>query len=356
MRQLLDALRRTDDAVDVRPFLSSIVRPPTAEAPATSRTLTVPRRVPGATWARRMLQTAYEAAFRLRARGFDLYHEPNHIPVRCSVPTVTTIHDLSVLIHPDWHPADRVRWYERDFEAGVRQTVRLLAASEFTKRELVARLGLSPDRIDVTYQAPRPAFRPADTAVVDEARRRLGLPPQFFLFVGTLEPRKNVAGLLAAFAALPPAVRGRHPLVLAGGWGWKMEALRDQIASHDLAGETHLLGYLGDADLAALYTACTALVWPTLYEGFGLPPLEALACGCAVVTSNVASLPEVVGDAGIRLDPYDAPAWTEAMRRVAEDADWRTRWQQAGRARAATFSWSRCARETIACYRAARGK
>ena len=135
--------------------------------------------------------------------------------------------------------------------------------------------------------------------------------------------------------------------------GWKMEALEREIAAHGVRADVRLTGYLQDDALVGLYSAATALVWPTFFEGFGLPPLEALACGCPVITSNVTSLPEVVGDAGVLLDPRDVPAWTEALRRMAEDAAWRGAWQTRGVARAAMFTWQRCAQQTVACYRAA---
>ena len=359
--QLLGALPRERDAVAVEPFLAAFLPAPKPRMKAYRGTTHRPakpslvQRARSSWWLRRVLQGAYRTAFRARACGYDLYHEPNHIPIRCGVPTVTTIHDLSVLLHPTWHPADRVRWYEREFAAGVRQTRRFIAASEFTKREMIQHLGLSPDVIDVTYQAPRPAFRPADADAARRICRQLGLPARFFLFVGTLEPRKNVPGLLAAFAALPRGLREQNPLVLAGDWGWQTNALADSLHAHDIGGEVRLAGYLPDDALAALYSACTALVWPTFYEGFGLPPLEAMACACPVIVSNAASLPEVVGDAGVLLDPRDEPAWTNELRRMVEDADWREQWRQRGLRRAATFSWQRCARETIACYHRALG-
>ena len=370
VRQLLDALRDEADAIDVHPFLSSIV-PARTPRPGLGGTEGDRRRreplpspspslrgrgVPPPGLSRRLLRALdvpYRVAFRWRARGHDLYHEPNHIPIRCGLPTVTTIHDLSVLAHPEWHPDDRVRWYEREFDAGVRQTSRFIAASEYTKREMIQRLGVAAERIDVTYQAPRPAFTPKDAAAARQARSRFNLPERFFLFVGTLEPRKNVAGLLEAFAGLPQPVRRQVPLVLAGGQGWKMETLHDKLAALAVQDEVRLAGYLTDDALACLYSACTALVWPTLYEGFGLPPLEAMSCGCPVIVSNTTSLPEVVGDAGVLLDPQDVPAWTAAMRRMAEDNEWRDQCRRRGVQRAATFSWQRCARQTIACYQAA---
>lgn len=316
-------------------------------------------------WARRVFQAGYRMLFNLKAGRYDVYHEPNHIPIRCGLPTVTTIHDLSVLLHPEWHPPDRVKWYEREFAAGVRQTRRFIAASEFTKRQMVEHAGIAAERIHVTYQAPRAMFRPrpANKEVSGPAAALMGdggpllpgLPRDggFFLYVGTLEPRKNVAGLLDAYAGLPAALRRRFPLVLAGAWGWKQAALRERLAERSLAEDVLLPGYLADEALARLYAGCTALVWPTLYEGFGLPPLEAMACGAAVIVSDVTSLPEVVGEAGVLLDPRDAAAWTAAMRRMAEDDAFRASRRAAGLAQAGRFTWEAFVRGTVGAYRAA---
>ncbi|MEW6251179.1 MAG: glycosyltransferase family 1 protein [Planctomycetota bacterium] len=359
VRQLLAALRSEAD-IRAHPFLTGVLgirarRDTHAASPARAVRPGLRQRLRRSSAVRSVLQASYAVAFRRGARGYQLYHEPNHIPIRCDRPTVTTIHDLSVLEHPEWHPADRVRWYERGFAAGLRQTSRFIAPSEFTRQEMAARLGLAEDRIDVTYQAPRPGFAPAGSDRVRQACEALRLPERFFLYVGTLEPRKNVSGLLAAYARLPAEVRQAQPLVLAGGFGWKMEALEREINGHGLAADVRMTGYLSDEFLLGLYGAATALVWPTFYEGFGLPPLEAMACGCPVITSAVTSLPEVVGDAGVLLDPCDTPAWAEAMRRAVEDPGWRTDLCARGLARAATFTWARCARQTIACYRAALG-
>ncbi len=364
--QLLRALPSVAPELCIEPFvlryvrrrrdwqraLEELIAPPTDGAPGAAPTgadITARR----SWWQRDLLQRAYGVYFRLRSRGARLQHETNHIPVASGLPTVTTIHDLSGILFPEWHPADRVRWYEREFSRGVAQTRHFLAVSEFTRQEIMRVLHVPAERITATPLAARDAFRPQPAESCAAACRGAGLPTQFFLFVGTLEPRKNVAGLLEAYAALPASLRARVPLAIAGAWGWKAEALRERLRAHDLAGQVHLLGYQNDVQLAALYSACTALVWPTFYEGFGLPPLEALACGAAVIVSDVASLPEVVGSAGVRLDPRRIGAWTEAMRRVAEDEAWREALRAAGPAQAARFSWRRCAEQTAAVYRAA---
>ncbi|MGE0478888.1 MAG: glycosyltransferase family 4 protein [Phycisphaerae bacterium] len=303
-------------------------------------------------WLRRMMHGAYAGVFRALARRYAVYHEPNHIPMPSRLATVTTVHDLSVLEHPEWHPLDRVKWYEAEFAAGVRQTRHFLAASEFTKRRMVERLALPADRITVTLQAARPAFCVPPRAQVRAALAALGAPADAFLYVGTLEPRKNVAGLLDAYSRLPAPLRRRHPLLLIGAWGWKHDALRAKLAQRGVADDVRLLGYMDDANLACLYASCRAFVWPTLYEGFGLPPLEAMACGAPVVVSDVASLPEVVGDAGVRHSPNDVESWTRALHQLAEDDAWRGELARRGLARAAEFTWARCARETAAVYRA----
>lgn len=307
-------------------------------------------------WLRRIMQGAYAAAFRHYARRYQLYHEPNHIPMRCALPTVTTVHDLSVIVHPEWHPPDRVRWYEAEFDAGAEQTAKFIAASEFTKGEMMSRLGIRAEKIVVTYQAPRAAFQPPPGDTVVAARAQFNLPGPFFLYVGTLEPRKNVLGLLDAYAALPSADRRACPMIVVGAWGWKQEALRARLAERRLADDVRLLGYMRDDQLAALYAACTAFVWPTLYEGFGLPPLEAMACGAPVIVSRVASLPEVVGEAGELLDPHDVDAWRNAMQRALhrslQDPENRAAQRATALRQVARFSWRRCAEETLAVFRA----
>ncbi|MBI5866439.1 MAG: glycosyltransferase family 4 protein [Planctomycetes bacterium] len=358
--QLLTHLPAVEPEIAARPFLFTHVlrrdwRPAATAAPQAPPP-PKPRgdlRVPW--WVRRTIQAGYDAAFRLLTHGYDLYHEPNHVPIRSGLPTVTTIHDLSVLVHPDWHPLDRVKWYESSFAVGVRQTRHFLAASEFTKSEMGRLLGVPADRVTVTYQAARDDFLNAGRLVESGGRPSLpaGFPEHFFLYVGTLEPRKNVDGLLDAFAALSPQIRARHPLLIAGAWGWKADRIREKLGERRISEHVRLLGYLHDPELAALYSHCTAFVWPTWYEGFGLPPLEALACGAPVIISQAASLPEVVGQAGTLLSPDDTDAWAAAMRTAAESLDQHETRARAAIAQARTFSWERFVRDTARGYRAA---
>lgn len=299
------------------------------------------------------MQETYEAAFEAigSLAGYRLYHEPNNIPAPWHGPIVTTIHDLSVIRYPEWHPADRVRWYERDFLAGLPRAEHFITVSEFTKREMVELLGIEPNRITTVPLAPRATCHPRPQEAARNWLETHGLPPDYLLFVGTLEPRKNVSGLLAAYARLPQDCRRRYPLLIAGAGGWGTERLGEMISRHGVTGQVHPLGYVSDEDLPWLYAGARALVWPTFYEGFGLPPLECMASGTPVIASNAASLPEVVGDAGLLVNPNDEADLTDSMRRVIEDPALAVTLSEKGIARSARFSWRLCAAKHAAIYR-----
>jgi alpha-1,3-rhamnosyl/mannosyltransferase len=282
---------------------------------------------------------------------YDLYHEPNFIPLPCDLPTVVTVHDLSVLLHPEWHPADRVAHYERHFQLGLARCVHWLTISEFARQEVIAALNLPPERVTRTYMGVRPELTPLPAALVQSVQTRLGLPPHYLLHVGTIEPRKNLLFLLQAYGSLPRHVREEWPLVLVGGWGWNSGGVAQYYEDQARHQGARWLGYVADEDLAAVYNGARALVFPTFYEGFGMPPLEMMACGGAVLASTAGAVVETAGRQAHFMDPRDTDAWRSAMLRVVTDQDW---WQflRTGAVEAARpFTWEACAAETLKVYR-----
>jgi glycosyltransferase involved in cell wall biosynthesis len=290
-----------------------------------------------------------------RWRKYDLYHEPNYIPLRSELPTVATIHDLSVLLHPQWHPADRVAYYERSFHDGLRQCGHLLAVSEFTRQEVIRVLNVAPDRITCTPLGVRAELRPMDETTIRGTIRRLGLPAEYLLFVGTIEPRKNPLMLMRAYCDLPGEVRERCPLLLAGSWGWNAGEFAEYYEREGRHRGVVHLGYVPNGDLAAIYGAARALVFPSFYEGFGLPPLEMMACGGAVLASSAGAVVEVVGQRAHLVAAADFIGWRDAMRRVIIDDDWQRHLRRGVREWAAAFSWERCAQQTLGVYRSMLG-
>jgi glycosyltransferase involved in cell wall biosynthesis len=285
--------------------------------------------------------------------NYDLYHEPNILPMPCSCPTIATLHDLSGIVHPEWHPAGRVSKYHRHLERTLKQCVHFLTVSDYVREEIINVLGVAPERVTRVYNGIRTGLAPLSANEVAAGLKALDLPPTYLLHVGTLEPRKNLEMLLKAYCSLPAAIRARCPLLLVGKWGWNtamLAALLDGEAKHN--GVMHL-GYLAEEHLRLLYNGARALVFPSLYEGFGLPPVEMLACGGAVLASTAGSLPEVVGGNGHLIDPRDVDGWRSAMQRVIVDDDWRQSLPLGGRAWAAQFTWRRCAEETMRVYRQA---
>lgn len=304
---------------------------------------------------RRFLQIGYEVVFRriVRRCRYQLYHEPNHIPMACDLPTVTTIHDLSVLRFPQWHPADRIAWYEACFDRGLRQTEHFITVSRFTRDECLRYLNIDPSRITVIYQAPREVFGagPVLPETGRQVRKALGLPEHFLLFVGTVEPRKNLMGLLEAYARLEVRIRRRWKLVLVGMQGWETESITERLRRLDVAADVRQTGYLSDERLAVVFGLATLFVFPSRYEGFGLPPLEAMASGCPCVISNAEALVEVAGDAAVAVDPDDTAAMAEAITRLIDDSDLRQTLIRRGRSRAAQFGWQPFAEGHDAVYR-----
>jgi alpha-1,3-rhamnosyl/mannosyltransferase len=286
-----------------------------------------------------------------RRGDFDLYHEPNFLPQPSDLPTVATFPDLSVLLHPQWHPADRVRAFEWRLRQSLGQCEHILTISDFARMEVVRTFGLGRSQVTRTYMGVRPGLGPLPEATVGMELRRRGLPSRFLLYVGTIEPRKNVGALLRAYCSLPGTLRARYPLLLAGGWGWNAAneaALLEEAQRH---GVRHL-GYVQEEDLPILYNGARALAYPSFYEGFGLPPVEMLACGGAVLASTAQALVETVGGQAHLIDPRDLIGWRKALLRVCTDDDWWRSLRVGAVEKALPYTWERCAADTLRVYRA----
>jgi alpha-1,3-rhamnosyl/mannosyltransferase len=289
-------------------------------------------------------------------RGYDLYHEPNMIPLPCDRPTAVTLHDLSVVLHPEWHPADRVAYFAKHFHAGVRRCAHFFAISECGRQEVIRALGIAPERVTRTYMGVRPGLGPLPAAEVANVLRGLGLPPQYLLYLGTVEPRKNALRLLQAYGALPAALRARWPLLLVGRWGWGSRDVADYFHREARHRGVIQLGYVAEEHLPTIYNGARALVFPSYYEGFGMPPVEMMACGGAVLASTAGAVKEVVCGRAHLVEPEDTDGWRAAMQRVLTDDDWWRSLRQGVTETASRFTWESCAADTLRVYRALCGQ
>ncbi len=280
-----------------------------------------------------------------------LFHATEHLllPLR-GIPTLLTVHDLFFRHYPDYHkPLNR--WYlNLTLKMYCERATHLIAVSEYTRQDVLRSYGLPPDKVRVIYEAAAPAFHPQTPEAVARVRARYGLPERYILAVSTIEPRKNYTRLLQAFERLH-AEGLSEALVIVGRKGWLFEAFFHALELSPARQAVRFPGYVLDDDLPALYAGAQAFAFPSLAEGFGLPLLEAMACGTPSVASNVTSLPEIGGDAAVLVDPLDVEAIYTGLRRVLTDAALREALRERGLRRAAQFSWERAARETLALYR-----
>jgi glycosyltransferase involved in cell wall biosynthesis len=305
--------------------------------------------LPKAPWFRSMLRQTVFLASRLFHSEFDLYFEPNFIPVRIKAKkVVTTVHDFSFRRFPEAHPKDRIRYFEKNFSKNIRRADRIITDSFYIKNEAKELCGL-PDEIitPIHLGVDHDVFRVYQSETLESCRRELGLPGKFILFVGTREPRKNLRRLVLAYAALPHAVQKEFSLVLVGPRGWDET---DPLGERRPGNRVMVLDYLDTHKLALVYNLASALVYPSLYEGFGLPPIEAMACGCPVMVSNAGALPEVCGDAAIYVDPSDTGSIAGGIQRVLDDESVRTNLVERGLRRAKDFTWEKTARETLKVF------
>jgi glycosyltransferase involved in cell wall biosynthesis len=288
---------------------------------------------------------------RVQRRKFDIYFEPNFIPLNLkSKKIVVTVHDFSFQIHPDWHPAERVEYFRNSFWKNISRADAIITVSNFIRNQAVDEFGFDPDKVRVIPNGfDQGLFHPLQPQDGASVRQRLNLPDRFVLFVGSIEPRKNLLNLLEAYASLPRSLRDSTPLVLAGFSGWENTAIMRRLKR--LRENVRYLGFVEDADLAALYALAELFVYPSFYEGFGLPPLEAMACGCPVLVANTSSLPEVCADAALYTSPNDAEEMAAAMKRVLENTSLSQELRTKGLERATCFSWQTSALAHLELFR-----
>lgn len=287
--------------------------------------------------------------------GVDLFHATEHLlPPFRGIRSVFTFHDAIYALFPEYHlPMNRV-FLGLMMPRFLSRADAIIAVSECSKRDAVRLYGVDPARIRVIYEGVAPEFRVLEGATraseLERVRRKYGLPPRYLLYFSTIEPRKNVPTLLEAYRSLINQVPAPD-LVLAGRKGWLYEPTLQRVRELGLAERVHFPGWIDQADAPALLNGAEVMVFPSLYEGFGLPPLEAMACGVPVVCSDAASLPEVIGNAGLLFPPRDIRALTTALTRVLSDADLRAELAGRGFAQARRFTWEQAARETIRVYK-----
>lgn len=280
-----------------------------------------------------------------------IYHSPNFYLPAFSGKSIVTFHDLSIFIWPQCHPAERVKFMQKELLLTLKRADALITDSEFTRQELANYFNYPLTKVHAVPLASSGNFYPRSASQLTEVLHNYQLVAgQYVLFTGSIEPRKNIQTLLDAYARLPALLRHKWPLVISGYSGWNSEELHHRIQQGEKEGWLRYLGFTSDDDLPFIFSGARLFVFPSLYEGFGLPVLEAMASGVPVVCSNAASLPEVVGDAALMFEPLDVVALTELLLQGVEDDRWREQSISLGRARSKNFSWQRCAQETINVY------
>lgn len=328
---------------------------PPAPMPGYSRRASLAKRVPSAYRIRRWLEQGnFDRG--LRTRAVDLYHEPSLWPLEFDGPMVMTLHDLTHVHYPHTQPADRLAEIERHVGKGVERAQYVLTDSEHVADEVRRHFSLPHERVLVAPLGYAPRFRPRTDEELANTLASFGLSAgQYLICVGTLEPRKNLQLALRAHALLPASLRTRLPLVIVGMPGWRSEGLDETLDAAVKGGWAKVLGYQRDDVLAELLAGAKALLFPSLYEGFGLPVLEAMASGVPVLLTRSSSLPEVAGEAGIYVDAQDPQEMCTAVQELVDDFSLWERCRALGLERAREFSWQRCARITSEAYRKAVG-
>lgn len=289
--------------------------------------------------------------WRLRGNRQSIYHAPNYIVPPFRGKTVSTVHDLSHVLYPQFHPRARVDYLNLTLGPSLARTTHVITVSESVRQEMIERGLMSPERITAILEAADAAFCPHTAEMLEPAMQAMGLRADHYcLFVGTVEPRKNVERLIQAYELLPDDVRRECPLVVAGGKGWNSEAIHARMAKASHEGWLRYMSFVDQRWLPALYAGARLMAYPSLYEGFGLPIVEAMASGTPVLTSNTSCMPEVAGDAAKLVNPLDVENIRHALDECIGNEVWLAEARSKGLDRAASLSWDRCVEETIAVY------
>ncbi len=305
-----------------------------------------------------LLTTHFFLSRALTRAKLDLFHSPAHpLPLGYRGKSVWTVHDLAIYDHPEWFPGGLRQWFSTRVTVprSIRRAEKLIAPSESTKRDIIRIFNVPDGKIRVVYEGKPDAIA---SEIKQPRSTNYQLPPtNYFLFIGTIEPRKNLVRLIDAFSHFEALLRSggvpRYRLILAGANGWNNDEIFMAIERANLKlgkGSVQYLGYVSEEEKISLLQNAIAFVWPSLYEGFGLPVLEAMAIGVPVITSKVSSIPEITGDAALLVNPENISEIVGAMERIAEDVAFREQLKTRGANRAKEFTWEKAARETFTCY------
>jgi alpha-1,3-rhamnosyl/mannosyltransferase len=314
-----------------------------------------PETTPFQRWLKRRTRPprAIREARNRRIGRSHLFHGPNYFLPEMGEGGVITIHDLSVFRYPETHPEERLRYFEREFAKSLARAQHIITDSETGRREVIDQFSLSPDQVTAVHLGVGPAYHPRPVETLRDPLARYALEPNgYALCVSTVEPRKRIPELLDAWEKLPSAVRNRWPLMVTGGAGWLSEAIDARMARGAREGWVRYLGFVPEEDLPLLYAGAALFVYPSIYEGFGLPPVEAMASGTPVVVADASCLPEVTEGAAMLVQPEDIDGFSLRIEEALTDAAWRQDARARGLVAAAGYGWERCAARTVDVYRA----
>lgn len=346
-RYTLELMRGLQSCPDINQLRTIYDRQPLADAECLLRGPAPYRGKRNSKWTR--FAGAARSMLESRKR---LYHGPNFMLPANVEHGIITVHDLSVYKFPEMHPPERIAHFQRDFSRSLNQASHIITDTETVRQELLEFATISQDRITAVHLGVNRAYRPDRKTDGSVDYQTYGLEPgNYILLVATLEPRKRIDAALTAFHLLPESMKKRYPLVLAGATGWQNEALHEMMGRDEAKGYVHFLGFVPEDQLPGIYSGARLFLYPSIYEGFGLPPIEAMASGVPVIVSNRSCLPEVTCGAAMMIDPDDSNAFAAAIARGLEDNAWRTAAIDLGLKVAAGYSWDQCVANTVQVYK-----